>query len=122
LSEAVLTEQDLRHALDHLTLEPGEECPACHRKVPKEKSDALPGPTRSVVSIHEPKGYEGTLEPLMVAVVDKFREQFPRDYEAMKASLGLELVGGRSWKFFVVHFALYAVLMVPGLEPTSGEE
>lgn len=97
----------------------GEDCYACHRPVPRQKKDDQPGPRRSVVSIHEPAGEEGTLESLMVAVVDKYQEQWPRDHAAMRNQVGLEIVGGRSWKFFVTHFALYATLTVPGLEPTE---
>lgn len=72
-----------------------------------------------MVQIHEPKGEEGTIENLMIAVVDKYRDAWPRDHAAMRRQVGLEVVGGRSWKYYVTHFALYAVLMVPGLEPTE---
>jgi hypothetical protein len=109
----------LAHLDEHLNLEPGQECPGCHRVVPKKKSDDQPGPVRNVVSVHEPKGEGGTLEALMVQVVDKYREQWPLDYASMRDGIGLEVVGGRSWKYHVLHFALYAVLMVPGLEPTE---
>lgn len=115
----IVTPEDIKHLLDHLEQEPGSECVACHRPIPKKRSDARTGTRRSVVSIHEPQGLEGTLDPLMVAVVDKYREQFPLDHAAMERTLGLEVIGGRSWKYYVMHFALYAVLMVPGLEPSE---
>ena len=103
-------------------LKGGETCYGCGRKVPEKKSDDRPGPTRSVVSIHEPAGEEGTLEMLMINLVEKFREQFPLEHDEMKRTVGLEVIGGTSWKYHAVHFALYACLMVPGLEPVSGEE
>lgn len=104
-------------------LKPGDECYGCHRKVPKIKSDAPTGPrSRSVVSINEPVGEEGTLQNLMIAVVDKYQEQWPMDYAAMRNGIGLELVGGRNWKFQVVSFSLIATLQVPGLEPVTGDE
>lgn len=110
---------EIMHALQHLAQKPGDECVACHRPIPKVRSDEQPGARRSVVSIHEPRGEEGTLDALMIAVIDKYREQFPLDAAAMDATIGLEVVGGRSWRYYVTHFALYAVLMVPGLEPTE---
>lgn len=115
----VLTKEDIEHWLAHLELEPGEECPGCHRKLPNKKSDDRAGPTRSVVHVHEPGGEAGTLELLMIAVVDKYKDQWPREYAAMRDGIGLEVVGGRSWKYHVLHFALYAVLNVPGLEPSE---
>lgn len=115
----IVKPEDLQHWLDHLNQEPGSECVACHRPIPKKKSDDKPGPRRSVVSIHEPAGEEGTLEPLMIAVVDKYRDQWPHDAKAMERQIGVEVVGGRSWKYYVTHFSLYAVLMVPGLAPVE---
>lgn len=112
------------HDLDSImkllpALDPGDECFVCHRPVPKVRSDSEPGPARSVVSIHEPRGEEGTLDALMIAVVDKYKDAFPREHATMRHNIGLEVVGGRSWKYHVAHFALYAVLNVPGLEPTE---
>jgi hypothetical protein len=115
----IISPEQLRHALEHIDLKPGEECIACHRTIPRKQKDDNVGRQRAVVSISEPVGYEGTLEPLMIAVVDKYRDAWPRDYAAMRDGIGLEVVGGRSWKYFVTHFALYAVLQVPGLEPTE---
>lgn len=115
----ILDKQMVEEWLQHLEQHPGDECVACHRPIPKKRSDEKTGSARSVVSIHEPAGEEGTLESLMIAVVDKYKEQWPRDHAAMREGIGLEAVGGRSWKYFVVHFALYAVLSVPGLEPTE---
>lgn len=112
--------EDLKRVMDLLPPpKPGEECYGCHRKVPQKAADAKPGPRRSVVSIHEPHGEEGTLEALMIDVVDKYKEQWPRDHAAMRAGVGLEVVGGRSWRYYATHFCLYAVLTVPGLEPTE---
>lgn len=99
--------------------EPGDDCYACNRPVPKISRDARNGSKRSVVSIAEPKGEEGTLESLMIGVVDRFQDQWPRDFAAMRNGIGLEVVGGRAWKYYVTHFALYAALTVPGLEPTE---
>lgn len=117
----IANEADLKKAIASIPPpKPGEECFSCHRKVPQVRSDAPTGPkTTSVVSIREPVGEEGTLNSLAIGVVDKFQEQWPRDHAAMRAGIGLELVGGRNWTFHVHHFALYAVLMVPGLEPSE---
>lgn len=114
-----ISPEDLKHILDHLSVEPGEECPSCHRKVPVKKPDDKTGPRRSVIHVNEPKGQEGTLEDLMIQVVDKYKEQWPREYADMRAGIGLDVVGALNWRFHVLHFALYAVLMVPGLEPTE---
>lgn len=115
----VISPEDLKHILEHLSVEPGEECPSCHRKVPTKKKDDKPGARRSVVHIHEPKGEEGTLESLMIQVIDKYQEAWPREFADARDGIGLDVVGATSWKYFVVHFALYAILMVPGLEPTE---
>ncbi len=99
--------------------QPGDECERCHRPVPKVRSDAQAGPRRETISISVPKGEEGVLEGLWIDVIDKYREQWPREYAAMRADVGLELVGGRSWKYHTAHFCAYAVLMVPGLAPVE---
>lgn len=99
--------------------ESGQECYGCHRTVPTARSDDKPGPAREVLSLHVPKGEEGILENMLIDLVDKYREQWPRDYAAMRQGLGLEVVGGRSWKYYAVHFSVYAALTVPGLAPTE---
>lgn len=99
--------------------EPGEECPSCERKVPTLKKDDQHGPRREVVQLSVPRGEEGVLENLLIALVDKHQEQWPRDYAEMRAGVGLELVGGRSWKYYAVHFSVYAALTVPGLAPVE---
>lgn len=98
---------------------PGVECPGCGRDVPKEKSDAVAGPRGEQISIGVPPGEEGVLESLMIAVVDKYQEEWPLDHRAMRNGLGLEVVGGRRWKYYVAHYSLYATLNVPGLSPTE---
>lgn len=98
---------------------PGEECFGCHRTVPKLKSDDNVGSRREVLSLSIPKGEEGVLESMLIALVDKHREQWPRDHAEMRQGLGLEVVGGRSWKYYAVSFAVYAALTVPGLEPVE---
>lgn len=101
---------------------PGEDCFGCHRPVPKIRSDENVGSRREVLSLSIPKGEEGVLEAMLIALVDKYQEQWPRDYASMRAGIGLEVVGGRSWKYFAVAFAVYAALTVPGLAPVTGEE
>lgn len=110
---------DLLHLLEHLELKPGDACPACSRIVPKLRSDAQAGPRRETISLAVPKGEEGILESMLIALVDKHKDQWPRDYAAMRAGVGLEVVGGRSWKYYAVHFATYATLMVPELAPVE---
>lgn len=118
----VVDQLQLQAILDKLPpLLPGSECYTCHRPVPKIASDEKHGAKRSVVSIPEPRGEEGTLNALMVAVTDKYQVQWPRDYAAMRGGIGLEVIGGRGWRYHVTHFALYATLMVPGLEPDEGD-
>jgi hypothetical protein len=51
--------------------------------------------------------------------VDKYQEAWPLTHRAMRNSIGLEVVGGQRWKYYVCHFALTATLMVPGLEPVE---
>lgn len=102
---------DLRSLVDELPApEPGEECYACHRPVPKVKKDDRTGPIRSTVTIREPRGEEGVLDDLMIQVVDKYQDEWPRDHAAMRAGLGLEVVGGRAWKYYVVQWCLYMAL------------
>lgn len=114
------TEPDLiQHYLEHIELKPGEECIVCHRPIPKVKSDDQPGPRRETINLTVPRGEEGVLESMWIDIVDRNREAWPRDYAAMRDSVGLEVVGGRSWKYYVAHFCAYAVLTVPGLEPTE---
>lgn len=89
---------------------PGEECFGCHRTVPKLKSDDNVGSRREVLSLSIPKGEEGVLESMLIALVDKHREAWPRDHAEMRQGLGLEVVGGRSWKYYCIHWAVYAAL------------
>ena len=98
---------------------PGDDCPACHRKVPQERADAATGARRQRVSFTVPTGEEGLIEQLEIAVVEKYQEQWPEDHAAMRDGVGLVVIGASNWRFRVHHFALYATLMVPGLEPTE---
>lgn len=118
-SLVIANPEDLRRVLEQIPKpEPGEDCFGCGRPVPKKKSDDPTGRKRDVLSIHIPDGMP-PLEPMLIDLVDKYREQWPRDHAAMRQEIGLEVVGGRSWKYHAVHFATYACLMVPGLEPTE---
>jgi hypothetical protein len=56
---------------------------------------------------------------MLIALVDKYKEQWPTDFAAMRDGLGLEVVGGRSWKYRAIHFAVYACLMVADLKPSE---
>lgn len=119
---AIAIERAVPGQLARVTLEkpePGEECPSCERKMPALKSDDQHGPRREIVALHVPKGEEGVLENLLIALVDKHKEEWPRDYASMRNGVGLELVGGRSWKYYAVHFSVYAALTVPGLAPVE---
>ena len=98
--------------------EPGQECQLCHRKYPEKKSDDPTGPKREVLTIHIPHGFP-PLDPLLIDLVDKYQEQWPLEHAAMRDQIGLEVVGGRSWKYHAIHFSTYACLIVPGLEPTE---
>lgn len=100
----------------HDELKPGTDCPTCGRKVPKVQADAPHGSRREVMSLAVPKGEEGVLEGMLIQLVDKYREAWPRDYAAMRDSVGLEVVGGRSWKYFCLHWAVYACLTLD-IEP-----
>ena len=112
--------EDLYKVLgEHVHPGPGEECLVCHRPYPKVKADEKQGPVRNIISLHEPKELTGTLEPMLIALVDKHREAWPREHAAMRHGVGLEVVGGRSWKYYAVHFAVYACLMFPELAPTE---
>lgn len=101
------------------TVAPGEECPGCGRTVPKEKSDAAAGPRGERWSITVPPGEEGILEEMLVDLVEKYEEAWPLQARAMRDSVGLEVVGGRRWKYYALHFAVYACLNVPGLAPVE---
>lgn len=103
-------ENDLKQLLHSLEPDPGKECQVCHRTMPKEKADAVTGPKREVIHLHVPKGEEGSLEHMLIALVDKYKEEWPRDYAAMRDSVGLEVVGGRSWRYFAIHWAVYMAL------------
>lgn len=98
---------------------PGLECPACHRTVPKEKADAPTSPARQRVTFTVPPGEEGLIEQLEILVVEKYGEQWPSDLRAMRDGVGLDVIGSSNWRYRVHHFALYATLNVPGLEPTE---
>lgn len=106
-------------AVHEHTLIPGEECPACTRLVPKEKIDSASGPVRDRISVAVPKGEEGVLDDLMIQVVEKYREAWPEDARSARDGVGLVLVGEKSWKFRVLHYALYAALT---LDITPNEE
>jgi hypothetical protein len=56
---------------------------------------------------------------MLVDLVDKYKEQWPLEFASMRQQVGLQIVGGRSWKYHALHFATYACLMVPGLAPTE---
>jgi len=104
---------------EHEHPSPGEECPTCGRTMPKEKSDAERGPRRQRVSFSVPYGEEGIVEELEIAVVERHAEAWPADAAAARDGVGLEVVGSSNWRYRVHHFALYAVLNVPGLEPSE---
>jgi hypothetical protein len=114
----VANEADLQRLLETIKPEPGQECQVCHRLAPKVKKDDPTGPRRETLSISIPKG-EPPLDPMLIQLVDKYKEQWPRDFAAMRDDVGLVTVGGRSWRYYAIHFATYACLMVPGLEPTE---
>lgn len=103
----------------HTHPEPGKPCDFCARTYPKVRADSLTGPRRDVMSIAIPKGQEGVLDELLIGIVDKFKDQWPREYASMRNEVGLEVIGGRSWKYHALHFAAYAVLTVDGLEPVE---
>lgn len=92
------------------TLVPGEECPACSRLVAKEKIDAPAGKVRDRISVTAPIGEEGVLDDLMIQVVEKYSEAWPEDARSAREGVGLVTVGQRSWRYRVLHFALYAAL------------
>jgi hypothetical protein len=96
-----------------------ERCPTCNRVIPQEKSDSPTGKKRDRITITVPIGEEGVLDELMIQVVEKYAEAWPDDARAARDNVGLELVGEGSWRFRVLHFALYAVLQVPGLAPVE---
>lgn len=98
---------------------PGDECPACGRTVPKVSSSSQSGPKRQRVSFTVPPGEEGLIEELEILVVEKYGEQWPSDLRAMRDGVGLEVIGSSSWRYRVHHFSLYATLNVPGLGPSG---
>lgn len=77
-----------------------ETCSECGRPLPHEPSDA-PVRKRSIVAISEPKGEEGTLVDLMEQVA------------VLYGAAGLRPPGEPTWKYGVVHFALFSVLQAP---------
>lgn len=101
---------DAEGELREHTLEPGHECPACHRKVPKQASDEAAGRTRDRISVSVPVGEEGVLDDLMIQLVEKYAEEWPEDAAAAREGVGLVLVGERAWKYRALHFAVYAAL------------
>jgi hypothetical protein len=114
----VMVDPETGEAHDHV-LTPGEDCPACHRKIPKERSDEQTGPRRERFSVSVPPGEEGVLDELLIALVEKHQEAWPADARSMRQGLGLELVGAQGWKYRGLHFALYAALTVPELAPVE---
>lgn len=89
---------------------PGEDCPGCGRTVPKLKSDEVAGPQGERWTISVPPGEEGNLELMLIDLVNKYKDAWPLQYRAMRDSVGLEVVGGRRWKYYGLHFAVYAAL------------
>ncbi len=110
----------IAHAHDEL--EPGDDCPTCGRRIPSEKKDAPTGKKRSRITITEPPGMEGELELLLIGLVDKDKDQWPREFAAMRDGIGLEVVGASNWRFYALHFAAYAALTVPGLAPVEEDQ
>jgi hypothetical protein len=103
----------------HTHPEPGKPCHYCARKFPRVRADAPTGGQREVLSVAVPRGQEGVLDQLLIGLVDKYQEQWPREYAAMRNEVGLEVIGGRSWRYHAIHFAAYAALTVDGLEPVE---
>jgi hypothetical protein len=114
----VASPAELQEILSTIKPAPGEECQLCERPVPKVRKDDPTGPRRSVLSVSIPAGFP-PLDPMLVDLVDKYKEQWPLEFASMRQQVGLQIVGGRSWKYHALHFATYACLMVPGLEPTE---
>jgi hypothetical protein len=98
---------------------PGKPCDFCARTFPKVRADAPHGSARDILQVSVPKGHEGVIDQMLIELVDKYQQQWPREYAAMRNEVGLEVVGGRSWKYHALHFATYAALTVPGLEPVE---
>lgn len=105
--------------LHECKLVPGGECPACHRQVPKVAKDAAHGRTRDRLTVTVPTGEEGVLDEMLLLLVEKYAPAWPEDARAAREGVGLALVGERSWKYRALHFAVYAALNVPGLEPVE---
>jgi hypothetical protein len=117
----VASEADLKRLIEEHVHPPGpgEECVVCHRLAPREAKDAKRGPRREVLQLSVPRGEEGVLENMWIAIVDKYHQQFPRQNAQMMRNIGLEVVGGTGWKYHVAHFSAYATLMVPELAPVE---
>lgn len=98
---------------------PGGVCPACSRLVPREPADAATRHAREIMSVSTPRGEEGVLDGMLMQLVEKYADAWPEDARAARANVGLALVGERSWRYRALHFAVYAALNVPGLEPTE---
>jgi hypothetical protein len=90
--------------------------------VPKAKKDDATGRTRDRITVTVPTGEEGTLDEMLIQLVDKYADAWPEDAKSMREGVGLALVGERSWKYRALHFAVYAALTVPGLEPVETGE
>ncbi len=84
-------------------LQPGDVCPTCTRKVP-HVHDKEPGPKQSRFTVLEPPGEAGTLDELMVQLVERYQEVWPED---------LGRLGDKGWRYRALHFGLYTLVTAP---------
>ena len=61
-----------------MELQPGDECPECHRKIP-HVHDKEPGPKQNRFTVLEPPGEGGTLDDLLVQLVERYQQVWPED-------------------------------------------
>lgn len=82
---------------------PGEECPTCNRKMPHVHNKE-PGPKQARFTVLEPPGEGGTLDELLVQLVERYQEVWPED---------LGRLGDKGWRYRALHFGLYTLVTAP---------
>lgn len=78
---------------------PGQECPACHRKVPKVH-DKPPTKRQTRFSVAEPVGEEGLLDEMLVQWQEAVQARWPEEVGEL---------GAAGWRYRALHFGLYAL-------------
>lgn len=79
------------------TLEPGQPCPTCKRKMPTPH-EGPPGPKRARFTVAIPPGEEGAIDDLLEQWAERIRQRWPEEVGELS---------DQGWRYRALHYGLY---------------